>query len=241
MPFIEVTLRKTKNDISIQCCDKEEPIHKLFDRLNSFELIIAYGDIESLQGSIPTTEWQDTAKASPSRQKEFIAGRRLTRILSSKIGLSDQPLQRASNNAPIWPTGRIGSISHCQKYCAVAVARAARIKSVGIDIELIGRIKRKVWPKLFTKKEQGFLSSLNESDLALATTAVFSAKETLYKFQYSLTNPWVGFQDFEVEWLDWKRMRAKSVKSRTHFRDDPIIYLERIGKQHVSTFMFSYQ
>ncbi len=234
-------MRKIKSDNSIQYCDQEESIHNLFNQLNSLELIIAYGDIKNLQGSIPTIEWQDTANAAPSRQKEFIAGRRLSRVLSSKIGLPDQPLQRASNNTPIWPTGRLGSISHCEKYCAVAIAKAARIKSVGIDIELIGRVKKKVWPKLFTKKEQDFLSSLDEPDLALATTAVFSAKETLYKFQYSMTNLWVGFQDFEVEWLDWKRMRAKSVKNRTYFWDDSIIYLERIGKQHVATFMVSYQ
>ena len=39
------------------------------------------------------------------------------------------------NRAPLWPRGIVGSISHCEGYCAVVAARQDRFAGLGLDVE----------------------------------------------------------------------------------------------------------
>tara|TARA_Y100001968_G_C18757028_1_gene436015 strand:- start:9 stop:470 length:462 start_codon:yes stop_codon:yes gene_type:complete len=148
----------------------------------------------------------------------------------------DKPLRRSANHLPTWPNDRTGSLSHCDRYCAVAVGKTPHIRSVGIDIETIGRVKPKLWDRLFTKKEQSLLSSLGDLKQAFAATAMFSAKETFYKFQYSYTNGRVGFKDIEVHLIDQKSCRI-SFTHNLERNQQPNVYIDRVDPEHLATLM----
>ena len=43
----------------------------------------------------------------------------------------DGPILKGSDGEPLWPSGIVGSLSHCPSLCVAAVASAERIRAVG--------------------------------------------------------------------------------------------------------------
>ena len=177
-------------------------LHPLLPDLTGPDLAIAWAPLDALSGAADPLEWEDIASAVPHRQREFVAGRLIARALSDQLCLPPSPLRRAEDRAPVWPADRVGSLSHCDTLCAAAIGIPPAIRSVGIDIETIGRVEPKLWPTLFTEQETIYFTSLPPETVALETTLFFSAKESFYKCQYPLTQSWVGFQDVEVTRVD---------------------------------------
>jgi 4'-phosphopantetheinyl transferase EntD len=79
---------------------------------------------------------------------EFVAGCVCARRLLKNFGWSDWPLVIGQNRVPIWLPGIIGSISHTDGFCGVAVATTADFCSIGLDIERVGRIERRLWKQI---------------------------------------------------------------------------------------------
>ncbi len=209
----------------------------LFSDLSSPHLLVACAGIASLQGAIFPEEWSDIQNAHPKRRREFIAGRRVARQLSQSLGFPDYPLRRSAQRTPLWRHGATGSISHSATICVAAVARKAVIPALGIDIEALGRVKPKLWGLIFTASEQERLYALSTTEARLAATVMFSAKESFYKLQYSITGNWVGFHDVEVRLIDESRCRIAPVSSQPDVWHQPDIHVERVGPDHVATFM----
>jgi 4'-phosphopantetheinyl transferase EntD len=138
------------------------------------------------------------ATAVPLRQREFAAGRVCARRLLARFGLRDAALPAAADGRPCWPHGFVGSISHANGLCVAAVARRSRVAGVGIDIEVAHHLDQALWDLVCTPRE---LDWLRRHDAAgLLATALFSAKESVYKCL-----PWWHGQPFEplaieVEW-----------------------------------------
>ena len=212
-------------------------IHSLFPDLATAGVAIGWAPLEDLQGTLDPDEWDDILSAAPSRQREFIAGRRLVKVLADTLELSAQPLRRASDRSPLWPADRRGSLSHCTALCAAAVGRHDAVQSIGIDIEKIGRIEPKLWPTLFSKNERAYFDSLNPERLAAETTVFFSAKEAFYKCQYPLTESWVGFQDVEVTRIDDCRLGIAPPNLPPQPCHGPSIHTARLDDTHVATIM----
>jgi 4'-phosphopantetheinyl transferase EntD len=105
---------------------------------------------------------------------------------------------------PIWPAGYVGSISHSGKLAGAVVAKVSHIKSIGLDIETIGKIKPEMWRILYTEAETKFLNSFAGEELAYYTTLLFSFKESFYKLQFPLTKTFLNFTDVEVKSFDNK-------------------------------------
>ena len=61
--------------------------------------------------------------------------RTCARIALGRLGLPPAPLLSGPKREPLWPDGVVGSITHCDGYRAVAVARADQLASIGIDAE----------------------------------------------------------------------------------------------------------
>jgi 4'-phosphopantetheinyl transferase EntD len=77
----------------------------------------------------------------------------------------------------------------------VVVAKKSEINSVGLDVELIGRLKRQSWMQVCTPQEAAWIDSMSPSDQELNVALIFSAKECVYKCQYQLTRQWLEFHD----------------------------------------------
>ena len=210
-------------------------IAPLFADLASPELALGWGLINRLQGATDPAEWRDIEHAAPARQKEFIAGRSLVRQLAYSLGLPDAPIRRATDRSPHWPTDRRGSLSHCATLCAGAISKYDAAQSIGIDVERIGRVEAKLWPTLFTDREQYYLDRLEPAVARLEATIFFSAKESFYKCQYPLTQSWVGFQDVELERLEDNLLRLSPTTSATQPWHASPIYVDSVDEQHIAT------
>lgn len=212
-------------------------LRSLFPDLTGPDLAIAWAPLEALLSDPHPEEREDVASAAPNRQKEFAAGRELARALSDRLGLPPAPLRRAQDRAPVWPTDRTGSLSHCDTLCLAAVGKRSAVQSVGVDVETIGRVEQKLWPTLFTEKEANYFSSLSPDAVPLETTLFFSAKESFYKCQYPLTQKWVGFQDVEVVRTEPHSLAIAPTRCAAQgWRAAPIHSVE-IGATHVATVM----
>ena len=212
-------------------------IHPLLTDLTIPDLAIAWAPIEALSGDPHPEEWEDIANAAPNRQKEFVAGRQLARALSDQLGLPPAPLRRADDRAPLWPVDRAGSLSHCDKLCIAAVGKRSAVQSVGVDVDIVGRVNQKLWPTLFTEQEADYFSSLAPDTVALETTLFFSAKESFYKCQFPITQEWVGFQDVEVARTDNALLVVAPTRGAAQAWHAVPIHTVEIVETHVATVM----
>jgi enterobactin synthetase component D len=141
-------------------------------------------------------EWEDSIRFKhDTRRKEFLAGRFIAHSLTpslNSIGRSDKGL-------PIWPKGTTGSISHKDGHAIAAVSSKESIIGLGIDIENQQTMKLELAPHICTAEEEKeflepFLNQAKQEHLSL----IFSAKESLFKCLYPITQQWFGFKDAKI-------------------------------------------
>jgi 4'-phosphopantetheinyl transferase EntD len=142
-------------------------------------------------------------RAVLQRAQEFAGGRLCARRALAALGIEEFPVHRGEDRAPLWPAGIVGSIAHTAGFCVAVAARTLHLKSVGIDCEIIGRVKPDLWRRICTAAEMSWLASLEESERGLASTLIFSAKEAFYKCQYPLTREFLSFEDAHVIVAGW--------------------------------------
>jgi 4'-phosphopantetheinyl transferase EntD len=153
-------------------------------------------------------EVQFLGRAVLARAQEFAAGRLCARRLFAQFHMVDCPLPVAADRQPLWPPSLVGSITHTSGFCAAVVAQRSRIAALGIDCEVIERVKEDIWPHIFMAPEALWLCSLPNSQQCAAATLIFSAKEAFYKCQYPLVGERLGFHDASVEVSDWGSTRG---------------------------------
>jgi len=93
-------------------------------------------------------------RMQPVREREFRIGRAIAREALARFGIADHPLLPAETREPLWPDGIVGSISHCEGVCAVAVAKSAQLTGLGIDIERVDRIDERIADTVCTPHER---------------------------------------------------------------------------------------
>jgi 4'-phosphopantetheinyl transferase EntD len=135
------------------------------------------------------------ARAVEKRRREFTAGRTCARRALERLGWPDFPIVTGPRREPLWPPGVIGSITHCPGYCAAVVARRSDLRSVGIDAELSAPLPEGVAAMVCTAGERRWTESLPGDHW---TTLVFSAKESIYKAWYPVTERWLDYLDAEL-------------------------------------------
>jgi len=145
----------------------------------------------------------------PRRAAEFHAGRACARRALSRLGWRDWPLLPAPTREPQWPDGVVGSITHSEDYCAVAVAGARRYAGLGIDVETIARVGPGIAASICTRRELEDIAADAGRDLPLA--AWFSAKESVFKAVF----PWLRlvFEPSDVEIAFDRRRQAFAVRA----------------------------
>lgn len=136
---------------------------------------------------------------SGKRLKDFSTGRYCARKALANLGVGNAEILMSDDKQPIWPTGYVGSISHSSKLAGAVAAKSSHAKSIGLDIETIGKIKPEMWPLLYTETESKFLNSFTGEELPYYTTLLFSFKEAFYKLQFPLTKTFLEFTDVEIK------------------------------------------
>lgn len=139
----------------------------------------------------------------PSRVAEFVAGRYCAeRAIAALLGRRE-PVGRAADHAPRWPTGLVGSITHCEDVAAAAVIRTGRVAGLGIDVEALmaPAVAEAMHARITSEAERERLDGSALDPVRLATL-VFSAKESVFKCVQPLTGAAVGLREIRIERLD---------------------------------------
>ncbi len=147
---------------------------------------VATADVSALH----PVELSAIAKAVPSRQSEFAAGRMAARAAMTV----DASIPMAADRAPAWPEGVAGSITHAGGWAIAVVAGADQL--IGIDLEVDEPLPFDVLETVLTPAERQWLST--QQDDPHWARVIFSAKECAYKAQYARSGLLFGFEMFEV-------------------------------------------
>jgi 4'-phosphopantetheinyl transferase EntD len=156
-----------------------------------------------LQQAAPKTlllpeELQGTRQWSQKRWQDFTAGRVCARRALQQFNLGDFPLRAGADGLPIWPAGVTGCITHTQGYAAAVVGPLTRVRSLGLDSEVIAAVNEEVWASICTPAELQALRTTAPESRAQQAALIFAAKEAFYKCQYLLTGEWIEFGEVSV-------------------------------------------
>ncbi|MFF5476331.1 4'-phosphopantetheinyl transferase [Streptomyces sp. NPDC012935] len=166
----------------------------------SVATVEAYGDEEPAHTVLYPEEEAVVAKAVFKRRREFAVVRSCARSAMEKLGVPAQPILPGERGAPGWPTGLVGSMTHCDGYGAAALARAADLASLGIDAEPHQPLPDGVLPAVALPAETDRLRRL-AGDLPGIhwDRLLFSAKESVYKAWFPLTAKWLDFTEADID------------------------------------------
>ncbi|MEJ2694395.1 MAG: 4'-phosphopantetheinyl transferase superfamily protein [Candidatus Thiodiazotropha sp.] len=128
--------------------------------------------------------------AVEKRRREFRAGRHAARAALASLAAPDLPLLRGERREPLWPSGYLGSITHCRDLCIAVCARNGEIVGLGIDVEPLDPLPRGVDRYIHTEQEAAFIA---DNPGLHPERLIFSAKESLFKCYYPLVQRYFGF------------------------------------------------
>ena len=154
----------------------------------------AFDDPDDLQ--LYPEEQAVLQKAVASRRIEFGTARWCARQALAKLGLPPAPILPGLRGAPGWPTGVVGSMTHCAGYRAAALAHSREVATIGIDAEPHTALPDGVGDVIASHAEQRALAELaGAAPEVFWDKLLFSAKEATYKAWFPLTQRWLGFND----------------------------------------------
>lgn len=148
---------------------------------------------EPVPALLPAEEQLVSDSMVPARRESLARGRAVAHGALRELGLDGGPILARPSREPIWPAGAIGSISHAAGYALALVAPASFADGVGIDIEH-HRHTPELWEHVPTSEERSWLQELDGEDRDRALTALFSAKETIFKAFYPRRQSFFGFE-----------------------------------------------
>ncbi len=137
-------------------------------------------------------------RARPARVAEFAAGRAAARQAMAALGLPPCAVAMRPDRAPDWPAGLVGSIAHDNGLCLAALARAADLRGIGIDIEPAQDLPAGLIDEITTPRERDWLADLDAGGRGRMARMIFAAKEATYKALYPLSQQVVGFDAMQV-------------------------------------------
>jgi 4'-phosphopantetheinyl transferase EntD len=135
------------------------------------------------------------AQAVDRRRAEFGTARVCARRALAELGIAPCPLVPYPDRSPRWPAGVVGSISHTENCCAVAVTTDPSILSFGLDIEQDRPLPPGLEPLICTAAERAWLDTKSSACRAWLAGLFFAAKEAFYKCQFGATGSLIDFQE----------------------------------------------
>lgn len=143
-----------------------------------------------------------------TRRAEFRRSRYLIRALTGFFG----PLPKNPEGDPTWPPETLGSLTHKDGYIGVALAPADACRGLGLDAELVSKMKAGFEPRIASDAESRLLDAEAARQKVPRTqllALVFSFKEALFKAHFPLGRRMFYFLDAEVTALTETAIAAK--------------------------------
>lgn len=191
----------------------------------------------SAGASLMAEEMAAVARASARRRAEFASGRQCARAALRLLGHDLVGIPSLPTNAPRWPDGVTGSVSHSLGYCGAVVTWSRLFGAIGFDVERRGSVSPDVLSIVASESEAAGLSGITGRSRDDLATVLFSAKEAYYKAHHQAYGSELDFPDVEFH------LTGPDTFEITHrvLRDDdrdytaPRIGRFRIGFTHVFT------
>lgn len=140
-------------------------------------------------------------RATHTRKLEFLTGRWCARRALARLGAAGVSIPQAEDRSPIWPTGVVGSITHCEGLIGAAVARTDDLAGLGFDAECRRELPGEEVESILSPEEH---TAGGRAGPAGWPIVVFSAKEAIYKAVHPLVRVPFDFPDVTLE-VDWAR------------------------------------
>lgn len=153
---------------------------------------------------------EKNGERSVRRKRESEAVRALAREMLRRRGVLVMEIPKHADGFPLWPAGWVGSLSHSSGWCAAAVAQTSGARGIGVDVENPTRMKPPMWTHILTANERRGMEWFGAEEAAVRATAVFGAKEALFKTLSPLGRAVPGFLQVEIEWGGAGRFQAKT-------------------------------
>lgn len=150
---------------------------------------------------LATEEAVRVARALPARRAEYARGRAAAREALTLLGVATGPLPSAPDRAPVWPEGVVGSISHCEGFCAAVVAKLEHAGGLGFDAEPDAPLPPGVADYVCTPQDTPALWSPRLREALTWPKLVFSAKEAVFKCQHPRFRLPLDFPDVAITFL----------------------------------------
>ena len=170
--------RKARTPDAIEVLPPRPP---RIDDLLSDAVRLALEPIADHRAALMPEERAGIEQAADARQIEFSTGRWLARRLLAELGQTPVAIPRNADRTPGWPTGWVGSITHSGALCAAAVAPAARLRGIGLDLEPDEPVKPGLERMVCFGDERAWVDAAGQGEAGRRVRAVFCAKEAVYK------------------------------------------------------------
>lgn len=154
----------------------------------------AFGDPPGLE--LMPGEESLISQAVEKRRKEFTTARHCARNALGELGIPPRAIGRGERGMPLWPSGVVGSLTHCDGYRAAVVGYRLQIRSLGIDAEPHDALPEGVLDHTSLPEEREVLAG--RDDTIAWDRLLFCAKEATYKAWFPLTERWLGFEDAHI-------------------------------------------
>ncbi|MFF8961009.1 4'-phosphopantetheinyl transferase [Streptomyces sp. NPDC014894] len=135
------------------------------------------------------------ARAVEIRREEFATVRACARRALAALGLPPSPVLPGRRNAPRWPSGVVGSMTHCAGYRAAVLARETDLAGIGIDAEPDLPLPEGVLESIALPAELAWARSAGPGGRVSRDRLLFSAKEAVYKTWYPLMGTELDFDE----------------------------------------------
>lgn len=140
------------------------------------------------------------ARAVDVRQREFATARHCARVALNGLGIPPLPILPGDRGCPRWPSGIVGSITHCKGYRAAAVAYSQDILTIGVDAEPNQPLPHGVLESVSLSEERALLRNLTRIAPGVCwDRLLFSTKESVYKAWYPVTRRWLDFDEAYID------------------------------------------
>lgn len=180
------------------------------------------------EGFLFPEERQFCLEYEPRRALDFCRGRycghKCLEVFEQNL-----PILRGADGVPVWPNGFTGSISHTGSIAGAILAKEEHYRSIGLDIETVGRVSPDLWGVLFTDDEISFLGGHSRNDQMKMSTVLFSIKEAFFKMQYVLTGEGMEYDDLEVHLVEGNFTVMVRKPELKHFNTE-LIHVHTIDK-----------
>jgi 4'-phosphopantetheinyl transferase EntD len=141
-------------------------------------------------------EQRAIAGAGPKRSREFAAGRICARRALGALGMPAVAIPVGDHGEPVWPSGVVGSITHCSGHRGAAVARARDVAAIGIDAEPDAPLPAPLRRRMASERGSVAGEPIARDDARVCVDRLlFSAWEAVYKAWSALTRRPLGFSD----------------------------------------------